>query len=541
WLNGRLGGGTRNLIAEILMRAGLVESDFEIGHPGGEVQGYVIDRPMRVRDALEPLLGALGLVAAERGGRVAVIGQEPAGLILTKDAVALPSQGSGVRQDRTLEARPGAARVRFIDGDADYQTASAVVRTAGEAGGLDMDLPAVCSQSLAQATAERALEPGREDQVTVLLGPLESLALEAGDTISVFVDDRDWRVLRVEVDDIPSAVLEPVAKVRTPGSGGTPSTGDGPIMPGAPFFRMIDLPPLMDGGGDARPIAVVAAEPWRPMRIFAGANSASLTARGDVPQSATVGQLLGGLSRGVRHRWDEIHTLEVRVEGRAPQSLPTSAVLAGGNAVAVETAVGWEVIQFRNAELAGGDVWKLSGLLRGQQGTEEAAAAGAAAGATGVFLGAELERADSPPAERGLPLIWRAAPRGSAPGGAGVSEVVFAPTGLYERPWSPAHLRCAARADGGFDLSWLPRTRVDGDRWDGEVRLVDPPMYRISILKAGIAIRTFEAGAGVATYAGSDASIDFPDGFDEGEWAVAQWGDGHGWGVEARSRLIRPT
>ncbi|MBW8303241.1 MAG: glycoside hydrolase TIM-barrel-like domain-containing protein, partial [Brevundimonas sp.] len=46
WLNGRLGGGSRYLIAEILMRAGLVESDFEIGHPGGEVQGYVIDRPM---------------------------------------------------------------------------------------------------------------------------------------------------------------------------------------------------------------------------------------------------------------------------------------------------------------------------------------------------------------------------------------------------------------------------------------------------------------------------------------------------------------
>ena len=97
-------------------------------------------------------------------------------------------------------------------------------------------------------------------------------------------------------------------------------------------------------------LAVVAAEPWRPMRVFAGADPASLTARGDIDEPAIVGQLVGGLSKGPRHRWDEVNTLEVRVEGRAPESLPTSAVLAGGNAIAVETAMGLSAQKLWNAK-----------------------------------------------------------------------------------------------------------------------------------------------------------------------------------------------
>src|SRR5690606_26507232 len=139
------------------------------------------------------------------------------------------------------------------------------------------------------------------------------------------------------LDETPAAQLEQVSSVRVAADDGPPSTPDGPQPAGAPFFRMIDLPPLMDGARDAGPIAVVAGEPWRPVRVFAGADATSLTARADISRPATVGQLTSELAAGVRHRWDEVNTLEVRIEGRAPQSLSASAVLAGGNMVAVET------------------------------------------------------------------------------------------------------------------------------------------------------------------------------------------------------------
>jgi hypothetical protein len=537
WLNGRLHGETCDLIAEILKRGGLLEPGFEIGTPGGEVQGYVIDRPMRTRDALEPLLAGLGMVAAERGGRVSVIGAEPAALVLTREAMALPAEGGSIRMDRALEARPGAARVRFIDGAADYQAGSAVVRSNGEGGGIDMDLPAVCSSALARAVAARALEAGREERLTVALGPLESMRLEPGDTVSIAGDSRDWRVARFGRDETPSVVIEPVSAVRVGEDEGVPTAGEPAAVTGAPFLRMMDLPPLMGAENDARPIAVVAADPWRPMRVFAGPDPASLAARGDVDEPATVGVLVGGLASGMRHRWDEANVLDIRIEGRAPESLSASAVLAGGNAVAIETSAGWEIVQFRTAELSGADTWRLRGLLRGQQGTEDATAAGAESGALVVFLGAGLERMQSPPAERGLPLIWRAGPVGAPAGGAGVSETVFATGGVHDRPWSPAHLRCAARGDGGLDLTWLPRSRLDGDRWDGEPAGSDPSRFRLRLLDAGAPVRTIEVDAAMATCSAAGLGEDFPDGLGAAEAAVAQWGDGYGWGAEARVRL----
>ena len=51
-------------------------------------------------------------------------------------------------------------------------------------------------------------------------------------------------------------------------------------------------------------------------------------------------------------------------------------------------------------------------------------------------------------------------------------------------------------------------------------------------------MRSFEVETEIAPYAGADAAMDFPDGFDAGEWAVAQWGHGYGWGVEARSGFV---
>ena len=118
--------------------------------------GYVIDRPMRTRDALEPLLFALGAEGGERDGRVAVVGRREGLMALVAEALAMPEDGAPVSAARVLETAPDTVRVRFIDEAADYQAGSVVVRgpdTGG--GGLDMDLPAACSAGLARSRSRR--------------------------------------------------------------------------------------------------------------------------------------------------------------------------------------------------------------------------------------------------------------------------------------------------------------------------------------------------------------------------------------------------
>ncbi|WP_299172854.1 hypothetical protein [uncultured Brevundimonas sp.] len=303
-------------------------------------------------------------------------------------------------------------------------------------------------------------------------------------------------------------------------------------------MRIMDLPPLMGSEGDGRPLAATAAEPWRAMRLYAGPNPEALTARADMERAATVGVLVEALGAGVRHRWDEANVVTVRVEGGAPESASEAAVLGGANAVAVETAAGWEVLQYRTATLVGAEVWRLTGLLRGQQGTEVEMRVGAVEGAVVVFLDAALSRAEIGLNERGLPLVCRAGPAGAAPGGAGFTEVGFTLGGLHARPWSPAGLAIEAGVEG-VTVRWTLRVRLYGDGWDGEPTPVDPMRFRVRVLDGGTVVRTMEAEGTTLVYPTAALAADFPGGAPaSARIAVAQWGEGFGWGVEAEIGMV---
>jgi len=280
-------------------------------------------------------------------------------------------------------------------------------------------------------------------------------------------------------------------------------------------------------------LIAVAAEPWRTMRLHAGPTVETLTARGDVETPATVGVLIEALEAGVRHRWDEANAMVVRIEGEAPESAVEAAVLGGGNALAVETAVGWEMVQYRSAELVGPGTWRLTGLLRGQQGTEVEMRAGAGAGAVVVFLDDRLARAEIGRGERGLPLVCRAGPAGAAPGGAGFSETLFAARGVHDRPWSPFGLTVETSAEG-LKIGWIPRVRLFGDSWDGESTTVDPMRFRLRVRDGDVVVRTMEVEGVSGFYAAADLAADLPEGATSmARIAVAQWGEGFGWGSEA--------
>ena len=309
-------------------------------------------------------------------------------------------------------------------------------------------------------------------------------------------------------------------------------------MVGAPFLRVLDLPPLMGAEDDGRPVVAAAAYPWRTMRLHAGADAGVLTPRADVETPAMVGTLVQPLAPGVRHRWDTANAIVLRIEGGEPESAVETAVLGGANALAVETAAGWEVIQYRSAALAGPGEWRLTGLLRGQQGTEVEMRAGAPVGAAAVFLDGRLARAEIGRGERGLPLICRAGPAGAAPGGVGFTEIGFTPAGVHARPWSPCGLSVEPTA-AGRRVRWTPRVRLYGDGWDGEPAAVDPLRFRVRVLDERGLLRTFETEEARLLYPAEAFAADFPLGATGGaRIAAAQWGEGFGWGAEAEIGLV---
>ena len=537
WLNGRLVGDVAAMIAAVLRRGGLGEDDFVIEGVDGEVTGYAIDRPMRTRDALEPLLRAVDAVIAERDGRVAILGREALVTSIEADALALPDEGAAVRADRILEERPSTARVRYIDDLADHQTAAVGLRRETEAGGgaVDMDLPLACSPEQARLAAAVALGGDADvESRTLALGPLAALRFEAGDMVTPPGAGSAWRVERIVSDETPHMVVRPCVMPERGDLGAAESpVPETPQPTGAPFMAILDLPPLPGRETDDRPLAAVAAEPWRAMEVQAGSDPDALSRRARAEAPATVGRLTAALASGVVGRWDGVNRLTVKLEGRAPQSRGEAAVLGGANVLAVQTEAGWELVAFRQATALGDGVWRLSGLLRALQGTETEMRAGAEAGATVVMLDDTLTRLDFRRDERGLPLVFRAGPAGAAPGGAGTTSRIETCRGVHDRPWSPVHLNL--RSDGDdIMIRWTPRRRLYGDGWDGDRSLEPGLRFRLRFLDGAVVRRTLEVEGSQAVYTQAERAVDFPGGLGTASVEVSPWGEAWGWGPATR-------
>ena len=105
-------------------------------------------------------------------------------------------------------------------------------------------------------------------------------------------------------------------------------------------------------------------------------------------------------------------------------------MFAGANVLALETTPGmWEVLQFGLASIVSTGRWKLTRVLRGQSGTEDAIAPSAPIGSRIVFLGSALVILPVTVAELGMPWNWRVGPVDRAAGDAINLTLAFTPQG----------------------------------------------------------------------------------------------------------------
>jgi hypothetical protein len=149
-------------------------------------------------------------------------------------------------------------------------------------------------------------------------------------------------------------------------------------------------------------------------------------------------------------------------------------------------ADGWEVLQFKSAQMTGVGTFALSELLRGQFGTWATRPAQWPAGSKVVLLNALPKQLNLPSTSRGTARHFRFGPARQPLGDPSYRYAthVFAGNGL--RPYPVVHLR-ATRTGGAVAVQWIRCTRIDGDLWaDSDVPLgEDSESYRVTVLQAG--------------------------------------------------------
>jgi hypothetical protein len=252
----------------------------------------------------------------------------------------------------------------------------------------------------------------------------------------------------------------------------------------------------------------VAASPW-PSGFGLWRDAGGSFVR-DVTLStpATAGETRDVLAAGPPWRFDRAAAVTVQLGRGTLVGGGEAGVLAGGNLAAIAAPDGpWEIIQFAEAELVGAGTWRISTLVRGLSGTEDAAAVAKPAGSRFVMLDRAVAPLVTGIGNVGRALDWRAAPLGRD--FADPFAVAFSATvsNLALQPRRPVHPR-AVRSGAGVTLRWIGRSRGE-DSWQVEPPLDRPEAWQVAIMAGTAVRRTLAAATSSVLYAAADEIADF--------------------------------
>ena len=547
WLNGRLGTvALKDLIATVLSEAGI--NDFNVDRVDGMVTGHVISSPVSVRAVLAPLIEAFSIDVREGPDGLEFASRLRLGsLPLEIDTVAETVEGPLFEEIRgEMSEFSNEAMVLFADPLADYAPASARSRRLeGEpARQRDLPLSLALEPGLARITADRWLLDHRlqRRQLRFALPP-QAARVQPGDTVRFAMENvpqSRFRIARIEDGEIRR--IEAVAHSGAAATGGAETfaggAGNDANTPFAPELVYLDLPVLSGTQETGWARAVALAIPWRQMVLSSSVETEGYAARTTLDAPAKIGALVEALPSGhIEGRFDRTVTLVVDLGFGGLSSASRLSILNGANAVAVRSQAGaWEIIQFETAEEIAAGRWRLTSLLRGQAGTDDAMRAGASPGADFIVLDTAVKSLGLSLDEAGRAFNWIAEASGANANG--VSPTVFSGGERALMPLSPVHLRALRQGDG-IMLSWIRRGRLSADSWTPAEIANDEGFerYRIEILDAGSVIRTVETETSNWLYRAADEVSDFGAPQASLTFRASQAGKRMPWGVPRTTTL----
>ena len=472
WLNGRASGQhLAAVLGEMCENAGAGPVD--LTRATGYLRGYSLPDTLTARAALQPLLMAYPTEVVEREGQLVFRprnGLAAAALDPTKLAVSPDLDGTFETTRAGDIETPMRVRIAYLEAEADFAvtTSDAVFPGADRDVTQASELPLVLTPAEAVAIAERWMAEARvgRDSARFAL-PRSLMALGAGDTVDL--NGARYRIDRIEQSDaqlIEAVRVDP--NVYEPATVPVQPRSWAPFVPVLPVYPLfLDLPLLTGSEVDHTPFACAAASPWPgPVAVWSASSDDGYSLNKTLGQPAVIGVTETELLFSPPGRWDRGAALRVRIDAGALSSATELAVLSGTNVAAIGdgSAVNWEVFQFTTATLVAPKTYEISVRLRGQVGSDGVAPAAWPAGSTFALINPAIQQIDLPLSARGLPRYYRIGPASKGFDNPATVLRIEAFDGIGLRPYPVSHLKVAAAA-GNLAVSWIRRTRIDGDSW----------------------------------------------------------------------------
>lgn len=519
WLNGRLGAAPLDRLLPALsahFSGPLLSAD----EAHGVVQGYVVDRSMSGRSAIEPLLRVFGIDLLERDGALIASsrGNRPVASFLA-DTLAMDGKDDRPRIQRAQETElPASVTLIIADADRDFRRAAVTARrvtggsnrqTVSEVGLIE---PAEAAEAQAELLLRRAWAAREKVEFSL---PPSALALEVGDIVNLETDSGPYqlRLTALDRDGARKANAEAVDPTLLPPTSVTigPTLTQRLQSTGQAFALVLDLPRRPGDTLAHRPLLAATATPWPGGLTLWRQTAAGFQAAAHLGRPATIGTLATPLPAGPVWRFDRVATMRVKLAAGSLNSMSEEAILDGANAAALRHDNGeWEILQFTTARLVGERLYEVSGLLRGQLGSERLAGANIPAGAYFVVLDDALMPFPVSTDDIGRPGTWRLVPDKLFFDDPLALNLSVTPAGVGLRPLAPVGVK-AFRDNSGVHISFIRRTRGDGDSWQlAEVPLDEASeAYQVDILSGQNVKRSLMTSSPSVLYSASDEIADF--------------------------------
>jgi hypothetical protein len=526
------------IVSALCGRAVLEPSDLDVAELDQEVRGYMVPRPVAVRDALEKLQQACLFDVVESDWALAFRRRERDPVLTIGDDRLATHQPGSERPPKLLETRtqeaelPRRVTVRYLARENDYGAAAQqaqliqdLYETRNE---LVLELPVVMTDDEAKRAAWAILASAWvERHGFEMFLPPSFLPLDPGDVVEVEkVCDALAATLRLRLTEVDlsggwllrlkGTTDDPIVwqtghaiGAPTPAA---PQTGIPFEVPSQGFY--LNLPALSaeDGQTGAFWLGVSPAwslpnASWRGAVIYRSGEGVTFNDYTAVTTPTPWGKAQSVLP--VHERWgvwDEDNALDVLVQspGLEFESRSELEVLDGANLL----LVGQEILQFADAEQLAPSEWRLARLLRGRRGTEWAMGTHQVGEMVLVLVPASLIRVSSLD-EVGLARFYRAVSIGSDP--SLPEAVAFTNQAASLRPYAPVHIKGSRNGGGDLTITWIRRTRYSGEWRD----LVDVPLhevteaYEVDVLDGAGVGRTLSSTSPSVTYGAADQITDF--------------------------------
>ncbi|GAA6207813.1 glycoside hydrolase TIM-barrel-like domain-containing protein [Cognatishimia sp. WU-CL00825] len=480
WVSGRTTHRTlSSVVREICDCAQVVHYDVSGLH--GMVRGYEVDQVGEPRRALQPLMLQYGFDAVERDGVLHfVMRGNSAPHVLSKQALAVHSEISGDLEHTRLSAAEMAGRVRvnYVEamGDFHVQSEEAILPDEETHGVAVSELNLSLLRGEARQVAEKWLMESRVGQDVVRFAlPMSRLGVSVGELVQLTSQqglEVLYRIDRIETGQellVEAVRVEPSVYDKTELENDSPRLSDFVApLPVKPLF--MDLPFLTGDEIPHAPHLAIAAQPWPGViALYDSTSESDFQLNQLVTTQPTVGVLETALSAADPGRLDRGTALRLRLISGSLESISHAALLNGANAAVIGdgTPSNWEVIQFQTANLVGQKTYEISQRLRGQLGSDALDSTNWPAGSWFVLLNAVPEQIDLAAATRGVLRSYRVGPAQQPLDHASYVQESHSFAGNGLRPYAPVHLDLTAEPEGSIAASWVRRTRIDGDSWDG--------------------------------------------------------------------------